>query len=69
MRIESQDKQKVVIVVPPRKAALLLAGLKEHAAVLGEVAAELARGLKESGVRVPPPPERIRYEFRPPDEW
>lgn len=69
MRIESQDKQKVVIVIPPKKAAWLLAGLKEHAGVLGEVGSALARRLEEVGVSLPPPPAHIRHEFRPPDEW
>ncbi len=68
MRIEQQDKQRVVIVVPPKKASALLAGLKAHAAVLGETAAELATRLEEAGVSIPPS-EPPRYEFRPPDEW
>lgn len=67
MRIEHQDKQKVVIVVPSAKAQLLLDGLKEHAELLGERGAELARLLEVAGVTVPPR-QPIRYEYRPPDE-
>jgi hypothetical protein len=67
MRVEHQDKQKVVIIVPPAKAQLLLEGLKEHADALRERGAELARLLAEAGVTVPPR-RPIRYEYRPPDE-
>lgn len=67
MRIEHQDKQKVVMIVPPAKAQLLLDGLKEHAELLGAQGAELARLMEVAGVTVPPR-QPVRYEYRPPDE-
>lgn len=68
MHVEHQDKQKVVIIVPPAKAQRLLEGLKEHADALGAPGAELARLLAQAGVAAAPH-RPIRHEYRPPDEW
>jgi hypothetical protein len=69
MRIDSLDDDKVAIVLSPKKAAALLAALKVHAATLGETAVQLAKRLEEEAGVTVPPPEPVRYEYRPPDDW
>ncbi len=68
MRIERQDREKVVIVISPRKAERVLQALNMHADNLGSQAVELRQNLGALGVTAPPPSDHIRYEFKLPDE-
>lgn len=65
MRIETQDKTHVRIIMQEKKAKDLLAGLLAHPD-LGEEAKELAEKLQAAGVTPPPPPDHIRHEYAPP---
>lgn len=67
MRIETQDKKHVRIVMHEKKAADLLAGLLEHPD-LGEEAKALAEKLRSIGITPPPPPDHIRHEYAPPND-
>ncbi|APZ41761.1 hypothetical protein [Acidihalobacter ferrooxydans] len=65
MRIETQDKQHVTIVMDDHRAGDLLAGLLAHPD-LGEAASELVEKLRAAKVEPTPAPDHIRHEYAPP---